>query len=222
MAKPKCSFCGKNAAKRYCPSLDQLICPVCCGTNRLRDISCQEDCRYLDHEEYQQEKCKQKELNAILTEVPHSQHDDIFKNERAASIAYQFETFFADCYIKGDFNLRDQKVKNALTNLYFLKFKGEHIKTDDFMTVLIELYDQISGEYDSRDLIGKVILRMIISIKNMTGGQFGAYGYLNYLKNNIHPSSLNETNEPVFEFKDGRIKEYDELLKDLNKSDLDL
>ena len=63
---------------------------------------------------------------------------------------------------------------------------------------------------------------MIISIKNMTGGQFGAYGYLNYLKNNIHPSSLNETNEPVFEFKDGRIKEYDELLKDLNKSDLDL
>jgi len=95
MAKPKCSLCGKKKAKRYCPSLDQLICPVCCGTNRLRNISCQEDCRYLDHEEYQQETRKQKELNAIL-------------------------------------------------------------------------------------------------------------------------------NEPVFEFKDGRIKEYDELLKDLNKSDLDL
>jgi hypothetical protein len=53
----------------------------------------------------------------------------------------------------------DQKVKNALTNLYFLKFEGDRIKTDDFMAVLIELYDQISNEYDSQDLIGKVILR---------------------------------------------------------------
>jgi len=222
MAKPKCGYCGIKAAKRYCPSLDQLICPVCCGSNRLRNISCQEDCRYLDHEEYQQETRKQKELNAILVEVPHSQNDDIFINEKAASIAYQFESFFADCHIKGDFNLSDQKVKNALTKLYFLKFEGEHIKTDDFMAVLVELYDQISSEYDSQDLIRKVILRMIISIKNMTGGQFGAHGYLNYLKNNIHPSSLNETNGPIFEFKDGRMKDYDELQKYMNKSDLEL
>jgi hypothetical protein len=215
MAKPKCSYCQKKAAKRYCPSLDKLICPVCCGTNRLKNISCKEDCRYLDHEEYQQETRKQKELNAKLAEVPHSQHDDIFKNERAASIAYRFESFFAECHINGDFNLRDQKVKNALANLYYLKFEGQQIKTDDFMTALIELYDQISSEFDSQDLIGKVILRMIISIKNMTGGQFGAHGYLNYLKNNIHPSSLNGTNEPIIEFKDGRMMELDELRKNL-------
>ena len=214
MAKPKCSFCGEKAAKRYCPSLDQLICPVCCGTNRLKNISCKEDCRYLDHEEYQQETRRQRGLNAILAEVPHSQHNDIFKNERAASIAYQFETFFADCYVKGDFNLTDQKVKNALTELYFLKFEGERIKTDDFTAVLIEVFDQINSEHDSQDLIGKVILRIIISIKNMTGGQFGAYGYLNYLKNNIHKSSLNGPNEPIIEFKDGRMAEYDKLLKD--------
>ncbi len=215
MPKPKCSYCEKKVAKRYCPSLDKLICPVCCGTNRLKNISCKEDCRYLGHEEYQQETRRQKKLNAILAEVPHSQHNDIFKDERAASVAYQFETMFADCYINRDFNLSDQKVKNALTNLYFLKFKGEQIKTDDFMASLISLYDQISSEYDRQDLIGKVILRMIISIKNMTGGQFGAYGYLNYLKNNIHPSSLNGTNKHIIEFKDGRTMEYDKLRKDL-------
>ena len=214
MAKPKCSLCGKKAAKRYCPSLDQLICPVCCGTNRLRNISCKEDCRYLDHEEYQQKIRKHKELNALMADVPHSEHNDIFRNESAASIAYQFETFFADCYIKGDFNLTDQKVKNTLTKLYFLKFKGERIKIDDFMAVLIELYDQISSEYDNQDLSGKVILRIITSIKKMTGGQFGAYGYLNYLKNNIHPSSLNGPNGTIIEFKDGRMAEYGKLLKD--------
>ena len=52
------------------------------GKSKLRNISCQEDCRYLDHEEYQQETRKQKELNAILAEVPHSQNDDIFINEK--------------------------------------------------------------------------------------------------------------------------------------------
>ena len=50
------------------------------------------------------------------------------------------------------------------------------------------------------------------SINKMTGGQFGAYGYLNYLKNNIHPASLNGINGPILEFKDGRMKEYDKLL----------
>jgi len=214
MAKPKCGYCGQKAAKRYCPSLDKLLCPVCCGTNRLKNISCKDDCRYLDHEEYQQKVRKQKEFNAILAEIPHSEHNDVFKNEKVASIAYQFESFFADCYIKGDFNLTDQKVKTALTKVYFLKFKNEHIKADDFMTVLLQLYEQISNKGDSQDLIGKVILRIIISIKKMTGGQFGAYGYLNYLKNNIHPSSLNGTNGPVIEFKDGRMTDYDKLRKD--------
>jgi len=100
-------------------------------------------------------------------------------------------------------------VRNALTKVYFLKFKSEHIKTDDFMAVLLKLYEQISNDCDSRDLLETVILRIIISIKNMTGGQFGAYGYLNYLKNNIHPSSLNGTKGPIIELKDGRMMQYD-------------
>ena len=144
-----------------------------------------------------------------MAEIPHSEHNDIFKNERVASIAYQFESFFAECYIKGDFNLTDQKVKNTFTKVYFLKFKDEHIKPDDFMAVLLKLYEHISNEVDSQDLIGQVILRIIISIKKMTGGQFGAYGYLNYLKNNIHPSSLNGTKRPIIEYKDGQMMEYE-------------
>jgi hypothetical protein len=31
------------------------------------------------------------------------------------------------------------------------------------------------------------------------------YGYLNYLKNNIHPSSLKEADGPIIEYKDGRV-----------------
>jgi hypothetical protein len=34
-----------------------------------------------------------------------------------------FESFFADCYIKGFFTLTDQKVKETLANLYYLRFR---------------------------------------------------------------------------------------------------
>ena len=81
------------------------------------------------------------------------------------------------------------------------------------MAVLLKLYEHISNEVDSQDLIGQVILRIIISVKKMTGGQFGAYGYLNYLKNNIHPSSLNGTKRPMIESKDGQMMEYDKWPK---------
>lgn len=206
MAKPKCGYCEEKAAKRYCPALDKILCPVCCGTNRLKNIPCEDGCRYLDNELYQQKVRNQKELNAVLEKVPHSEHNDIFKDERAASVAYQIESFFADCYIKGHFNLTDQKVKTALSNLYYVKFKSEHIKPDDFMAVLLQLYEQISNRCGSQDLLETVILRIIISIKNMTGGQFGAYGYLNYLKNNLSPASFEEQ---IIEFRDGRTMRYD-------------
>jgi len=95
MAKPKCGYCGQKVAKRYCPSLDKLLCPVCCGTNRLKNISCEDDCRYLDHEEYQQKMRKHKEFNAILAKVPHSEHNDIFKHRLSQMVkATQWSPIF--------------------------------------------------------------------------------------------------------------------------------
>jgi hypothetical protein len=47
----------------------------------------------------------------------------------------------------------------------------------------------------------------------MTGGQFGAYGYLNYLKKNIHPSSLKGPKALIIEFKDGRTTQYNKQSK---------
>src|ERR1051325_10170121 len=42
-----CPLCGERKAKRACPALNRLICPVCCGTKRLVEISCPSDCVYL-------------------------------------------------------------------------------------------------------------------------------------------------------------------------------
>lgn len=43
-----CPLCKKRRAKRACPALREDICAVCCATKRLVEISCTEDCRYLE------------------------------------------------------------------------------------------------------------------------------------------------------------------------------
>ena len=42
-----CPLCGVRRARRGCPALGQQICPVCCGTKRLVQIDCPNDCAWL-------------------------------------------------------------------------------------------------------------------------------------------------------------------------------
>jgi hypothetical protein len=42
-----CPLCGSRKAKRACPALGRSICTVCCGTKRLAEIRCPDDCSYL-------------------------------------------------------------------------------------------------------------------------------------------------------------------------------
>jgi hypothetical protein len=46
-----CSLCGTRKARRSCPALGRSICPVCCGTKRLKEIACPADCVYLGNAE---------------------------------------------------------------------------------------------------------------------------------------------------------------------------
>ena len=204
MSKQKCGYCGKNAAKRYCPALDRTICPVCCGSNRVKAISCPDDCRFLDNEAYQEKVQAEKELNELLHTVPSGKFNDIFQEKDAAQIAYTFETLIADCYIKGLFHLNDQKVKETLAQIYFVTQKGKNAELDDFSKMILEAYNQKLREGYPAEYIGKVMLRIIISIKNMTGGPFGPCGYLIYLKNNIHPDNADYDADVIVETEDGK------------------
>lgn len=42
-----CPVCHQRKAKRACPALGKQICAVCCGTKRLVEIHCPQDCGYL-------------------------------------------------------------------------------------------------------------------------------------------------------------------------------
>lgn len=43
-----CPLCQKRPTKRDCPALGREICPTCCATKRLVEISCPADCRHLE------------------------------------------------------------------------------------------------------------------------------------------------------------------------------
>jgi hypothetical protein len=42
-----CPLCGQRKARRDCPAIGQSICPVCCGTKRLKEIACPPTCPHL-------------------------------------------------------------------------------------------------------------------------------------------------------------------------------
>lgn len=42
-----CPICRKHKAKRFCPAKGEMICAVCCGTEREVTIDCPSDCGYL-------------------------------------------------------------------------------------------------------------------------------------------------------------------------------
>ena len=187
MPKPKCAHCGKNPAKRSCPALDRIICPICCGSNRTRTFDCPKTCPFLDHELYQAKVGEEKELNELLHTVPHGQFDDILQDFDTAEIAQRFEAFFADCYKNDLFHLDDHKVKEKLTLLYFVTQKGKTAVLDDFGTRLYDIYRDLLNNGNDDAEVGMVMLRLIISIKAMSGGVFGPCGYLNYLKTQLLP-----------------------------------
>jgi hypothetical protein len=43
----QCPLCGQRRARRACPGVGHQICTVCCGSKRLTEIRCPEDCGYL-------------------------------------------------------------------------------------------------------------------------------------------------------------------------------
>ncbi|MBN2369752.1 MAG: hypothetical protein JXO72_04635 [Vicinamibacteria bacterium] len=42
-----CGLCGSRKGRRYCPAGQKRICPTCCGSKRIVEINCPDDCVYI-------------------------------------------------------------------------------------------------------------------------------------------------------------------------------
>lgn len=203
----KCYFCKTKKGKRYCSPIENILCPTCCGENRLKKINCVEECRYLGGVAFQKVREEEKEFSKLMESVPHNQHNDIFKDMGVALMAGEIETFIGDIYINGNIRITDKSVCESYKNVYQIHFNNQPIegdKLDNLTKELLKLYDNNIKMWEfnmERNIIGQVFLRLMISIKKMSGGRFGEFGYLNYLKNNL--GDTNKTSHFIAEDKFG-------------------
>lgn len=195
----KCWFCKTKKGKRYCAPIDNVLCPICCGENRLKRIDCIEECRYLEGLAYQKNRTEDKEFSELMASVPHGEYDDIFKDMAVALMAGEIETFIRDIYVNGNILITDKSVYESYKRIYQLHVNNqiqEETQLDELTQELWKLYKRNVSMWEfnmEKSKIGQVFLRLMISIKNMSGGRMGEFGYLNYLKNNLGNTNLGET-----------------------------
>ena len=127
----------------------------------------------------------------MLAAVPHGQFDDIFQEPAVAPITYEIETFVRDAYLSGRMVITDKIVYESYKDIYERYFGAqgpEALFSERFSQELEKFYLDHRRSWKSimtHEKIGQIFLRLMISVKKMSGGRFGEFGYLNYLKNNL-------------------------------------
>lgn len=214
----KCAICHQRKGKRYCQPLDKVICSKCCGKSRLDTIDCNKDCRYLAGVEFQRKKDEEKELNELMHNVPHGSFDDIYQKEEVAQVAYNLESIVGTIYANHeDIYMTDTKAYNAYKNLYLYHSEDRELKEkdiDDLSEILLNVYEENKEWWEENlgdELLGQLFLRLMLSVKNMSGGRMGEFGYLNYLKNNMINRSLDDGFIMEDKFGNKIKKSYDEI-----------
>lgn len=201
-----CWYCKTKKGKRYCAPIDNLLCPSCCGENRLKKIDCMEECRYLEGVAFQKKREDEKAFSKLMESVPHGQYDDIFHEPGVAFMAGEIETFVRDIYMAGNIRMTDQIVYESYKLIYKIYFENRPPEEDlgEFTQELMKFYSNHIRIWEfnmERNKIGQVFLRLMISVKKMSGGRFGEFGYLNYLKNNL--GNMNSRGQFIAEDKFG-------------------
>jgi len=195
----KCWFCKTQKGKRYCAPIDNVLCPICCGENRLKRIDCIEECRYLEGLAYQKNRTEEKEFSELMASVPQGEHNDIFRDMDVALMAGEIETFVRNIYLNGNILITDKSVYDSYKRIYQLHMNNqiqEENQLDELTQELRKLYRRNIRMWEfnmEKSRIGQVFLRLMISIKKMSGGRMGEFGYLNYLKNNLGNANFGET-----------------------------
>lgn len=142
-----CPICEKRPPKRFCPAKGEVICSVCCGTEREVTIDCPPDCSYLmASRQYDQER-----REPDWSKVPFAETKIL-----PAFVAEQQELLLALsyslCAIARDNRLvRDSDVLAALEALaetYRTLSSGIYYERPPDYRVQREVYDALKGAID--------------------------------------------------------------------------
>ena len=105
-----CPICHTRKPRRACPALQQTICPVCCGTKRLTEIQCPDDCVYLTSaREHPAAVVKRQQEHDVAILLPTLQG----LSERQHQLFFLFQSLIARHTPEGFSRLLDDDVADA-------------------------------------------------------------------------------------------------------------
>lgn len=185
----KCTLCNKKIKfSRKCPALNETICSTCCGSKKESEIQCTSSCNYFAEGQIKENK---KQIMQLVKESFNSEYDDIYHDERMLQLAAPFEQFiFKNYYNHRD--VTDEFISDCFTKIYYsLDGKGSIYTFNEIEKDILDEFNRIAEKtkmpVESQKLI---LLRMMKSVDNMTGGMFGNRMYLELLRNNFTGTGL--------------------------------
>jgi len=175
----KCVFCSKKA-KRSCPALQQEICPFCCGSKRGNEIECTLDCSiYKKGILKDNEKAVMKRARASFN----NEYDDLFKRQGIPETAGPLEEFIFINYYR-DLSVDDNYILDCYIKIYYLLQGQDHLYIlDDYEVDIFKKFIDVARENNVPPRLQQgIILRLIKSIEQVSGGKFGCRNYLEMLR----------------------------------------
>ncbi|MDK2917903.1 MAG: hypothetical protein PWQ37_636 [Candidatus Petromonas sp.] len=176
----KCTLCNTKKSKRLCPVINEYICPECCGSKRGVEINCAPECSF-----YVQ--CKRREnekaIGKLVKESFNDEYNDLFKDERVVNVAGPFELYIFENYYN-DIRVKDNNIYQCLLKMYYtLDGQGDIYTFDEFETELFNKFKEVVKQENTPvELQKTIILRLMKSIEQVTGGIFGNRNYMEMLR----------------------------------------
>ncbi len=181
----RCSRCNNRKGKRHCPALDNPICSLCCGENRVIRIDCPEDCSYLETgEEYQKERRMVKAVSSGREYV--NERTQAFREEDEFIAAMSLEHAFHMLRRAGR-RMKDKDIVRALDQLPMHLGSLEIVTTNpDPLAATLAMRMKNTPEFEELrknkpDICKKTIARLEEFVKRMTKKASGETVYLDFI-----------------------------------------
>jgi hypothetical protein len=177
----KCLLCNKKIKiHRSCPVLNTEICSTCCGTKRNNEIKCTRDCSYFIESIIKENK---RNIMKLVKESFNEIYPDLFQEQKVLDVVGPFEVFLLESYYNNR-EVNDEFLFECFMKMYyFLEGKGEiYIYKDDESKIFDE-FNKIAVDTNTDiELQKRILLRLMKSVEQMTGGIFGNRMYFELLR----------------------------------------
>jgi hypothetical protein len=185
----KCILCNKKIKfSRNCPALNEIICSTCCGSKRGSEIQCTNICNYLTEGQIKENK---KQISQLVKESFNNEFEDIYQDEEMLQLVAPFEIYIFENYYNHK-DGTDEFISDCYTKIYYsLDGRGSIYTFNEIEKDILDEFRRIAKKtkmpIESQKLI---LIRMMKSIENVTGGMFGNRMYLELLRNNFTGTGL--------------------------------